>query len=158
MAGESAQREYERLRTHRKAVDARVLPWVLGIALVLAVASYYTIERYVPGVGFGGPILVLSLVIPFLGPSKRDTAWRRGATGERIVGAALDALEPRGCRTLHDRRMPRSRANLDHITITDGGLHGRCEALHRRDRCASGRPRRRRAGSVEAPPAGVAPT
>ena len=55
MAGESAQREYERLRAHRKAVDARVLPWVVGVALVLAVVSYVIIERYVPGLGFGGP-------------------------------------------------------------------------------------------------------
>lgn len=119
MAGESAQREYERLREHRRAVDARVLPWIVGVALVLAVGSYVVFERYAP-IGYVGPILVIGSLIPFFGPSQRETAWRRGAEGERIVGASLDALQARGCRTLHDRRMPRSRANLDHITAAPG--------------------------------------
>ena len=58
-----------------------------------------------------------------VGPSKREVAWGRGARGERIVGAALEALEPSSFRTLHDRRMPRSRANLDHITVADGRVY-----------------------------------
>lgn len=123
MAGESAQQRYEKLRANRKAVDRRVLPWVLGVALVLAGASYVAIERHVPGVGWAGPLVILSFVIPFLGPSRTEAAWRRGAEGERIVGRALDALEPRGVRSLHDRRMPRSRANLDHISVAAGRVY-----------------------------------
>jgi hypothetical protein len=120
VAGASAQHEYERRRARRKAVDRRVLPWVAIVAVVLLIVSYIVLENSVPGVGWGGPLLILALVIPFLGLSRQEVNWRRGAEGERIVGAALDALERSGFRSLHDRRMPRSRANIDHITVADG--------------------------------------
>lgn len=123
MAGESAQQRYERIRSRRRAVGRRVLPWILGVAILLAVASYLALENMVPGVGFVGPLVVLSLVIPVFGPSQQEVAWKRGAVGERIVGAALDALEHHGFRTLHDRRMPKSRANLDHIAVGDGVVY-----------------------------------
>lgn len=123
MAGESAQREFERIRRRRKDVDRRWLPGIVGVALALAVVSYVVLERKLPGVGFVGPLLVVSLTTPFFGPTQREVAWRRGAEGERIVGAALDALRPAGFHVLHDRRMPRSRANLDHVAIAAHGVY-----------------------------------
>jgi hypothetical protein len=123
VAGASAQREYERLRAHRKALDRRVLPWIGAFAVVLAVLSHAAIEHHLPGGGWVGPLLILSSCLPFLGPSRQEVNWRRGAEGERIVGAALDALEPVGFRSLHDRRMPRSRANIDHIAVMDGSVY-----------------------------------
>jgi hypothetical protein len=117
MAGESAEAEYRRLRERRRRVDRKVLPWVLAIAVILGVGSYLAIEAHVPGIGFVGPVLVLGLVLPMLGPTQRETAWRRGAEGERIVGAALDRLTSDGFEVLHDRRMPRSRANIDHLVV-----------------------------------------
>jgi hypothetical protein len=55
------------------------------------------------------------------GPSRRP-AWRSGAEGERAVGARLDALGGHGVLTLHDRRMPGSRANIDHIVVARSGI------------------------------------
>lgn len=38
--------------------------------------------------------------------------------GEQVVGARLDALAGDGLAVLHDRRIPRTRANLDHLVVT----------------------------------------
>ena len=50
------------------------------------------------------------------------TSWAKGAPGEETVGAHLDALAELGVRSLHDRRIPGSRANIDHIAISAGGV------------------------------------
>ncbi len=48
-------------------------------------------------------------------------AWERGASGERIVGARLDRIT--GIEVLHDRRIPGTRASIDHIAIGPGGVY-----------------------------------
>lgn len=46
--------------------------------------------------------------------------WRAGAIGESIVGQMLaDA----GVRTVHDRRVPGSDANIDHIAVAPSGVY-----------------------------------
>jgi hypothetical protein len=50
-------------------------------------------------------------------------AWAKGAAGERLVGDRLDGLLDHGVLTLHDRRRPGSRANIDHIAIAPGGIY-----------------------------------
>ena len=50
------------------------------------------------------------------------TSWAKGAPGEEKVGAHLDALAKQGVRALHDRRVPGSLANIDHIAISAGGV------------------------------------
>jgi hypothetical protein len=119
-AGSSAQREYERVRDVRRSVERRLLPKVLVGVLVLAAVGYVALDRILPGAGPIAPLLVVSAALSMLGPSSRERAWRRGAEGERLVGAALDRLEPHGWRVLHDRRMPRSRANVDHLVVGRG--------------------------------------
>jgi hypothetical protein len=47
-------------------------------------------------------------------------AWATGARGEEKLAAALDGIE--GLRVLHDRRVPRSSANIDHILIAPAGV------------------------------------
>jgi len=49
-------------------------------------------------------------------------AWDTGAEGEQVVGARLDSLVGDGLAVLHDRRIPRTRANLDHLVISRGGV------------------------------------
>jgi hypothetical protein len=49
-------------------------------------------------------------------------AWSIGAKGEEIVGRHLDDLASRGVDTLHDRRRPRSLANIDHVAIAPSGI------------------------------------
>lgn len=51
-------------------------------------------------------------------PPKQTKAWIRGADGERIVGKALDALVRDGrIEVLHDRVVPGTYSNFDHIVI-----------------------------------------
>jgi hypothetical protein len=47
-------------------------------------------------------------------------AWATGARGEEKFAAALDGID--GLRVLHDRRVPKSRANIDHIVIAPAGV------------------------------------
>jgi hypothetical protein len=49
-------------------------------------------------------------------------SWSTGADGEVIVGRSLDRLESKGVVTLHDRRVPGSRANIDHISVGPSGI------------------------------------
>ncbi|MDO9590440.1 MAG: nuclease-related domain-containing protein, partial [Microcella sp.] len=58
-----------------------------------------------------------------LSDEKQSTkAWSSGAAGEAAVGARLDGLASESIRVMHDRRIPRSKANIDHIVVTPGGV------------------------------------
>jgi hypothetical protein len=48
--------------------------------------------------------------------------WAQGARGERAVGQKLDELAGDDVIALHDRAIPNSRANIDHIAITPSGV------------------------------------
>ena len=102
VAGASARREYER----RKGNDERhAAEWkervhakhpVLG-GLMLAVAEE---------------------------PKHHGTrAWDVGAHGEEVFAASLDRLTDAGLYFLHDRRIPPTRANIDHIVIAPSGVY-----------------------------------
>lgn len=91
-AGASARREHER----RKARDEAALRDRWGRLGNVAVA---------------------------LSDERQSTAaWRSGAVGEETVGARLDRLATESTRVLHDRRVPRSRANIDHLVVTPAGV------------------------------------
>jgi hypothetical protein len=49
-------------------------------------------------------------------------AWAKGADGEQRVAASLDSLMTCGAVVLHDRQMPGSRANIDHIVVAPSGV------------------------------------
>ncbi|WP_460829483.1 nuclease-related domain-containing protein [Nocardioides hungaricus] len=49
-------------------------------------------------------------------------AWATGAVGEERLGARLDSLVSESVAVLHDRRIPGSKANIDHIAITAAGI------------------------------------
>lgn len=58
---------------------------------------------------------------PEIGPeSQATTAWKVGAEGERRVAEVL--AEAQGVEVLHDRRIPSSQANIDHIAIGPSGV------------------------------------
>jgi len=91
-AGSSARREYER----RKAKDEERLRQKWGKLGGIAVA---------------------------LSDEKQSTkAWATGADGEERLGARLDSLVSESIAVLHDRRIPGSNANIDHIAITRAGI------------------------------------
>lgn len=48
--------------------------------------------------------------------------WDQGAVGEEKVGAHLENARPQGIEVLHDRRIPGSRANIDHLVIAPTGV------------------------------------
>lgn len=55
-----------------------------------------------------------------LADEKQSTkAWEVGAIGEERLGTKLDALAAEGVAVLHDRRIPGSRANIDHLAVTE---------------------------------------
>lgn len=91
-AGASARREYER----RKAQDEERLRQKWGKLGGLAVA---------------------------LSDERQSTkAWATGAAGEERLGARLDSLASESVAVLHDRRIPGTKANIDHIVITQAGI------------------------------------
>jgi hypothetical protein len=50
-------------------------------------------------------------------------AWAVGSSGERRLGRYLQTLDDDSAViVLHDRRIPGTRANIDHIAVTSGGL------------------------------------
>jgi hypothetical protein len=64
-----------------------------------------------------------------LGPSAeekrlltQEKRWTTGARGEEMVAATLARRCP-DVPLLHDRRMPRSRANIDHIAVAASGVY-----------------------------------
>ncbi|MFW8744939.1 nuclease-related domain-containing protein, partial [Mesorhizobium japonicum] len=55
-------------------------------------------------------------------PRRSTEVWAQGAVGEQRVAAALDRLAEAGVVALHDRRVPGTRGNIDHIAITPWGV------------------------------------
>jgi hypothetical protein len=49
-------------------------------------------------------------------------AWAAGAQGEEWVGGNLERLLSNKALLLHDRRVPRTRGNIDHIAIAASGV------------------------------------
>jgi hypothetical protein len=147
MAGESAQREYERQRARRQervrrswrsiivaVVIAFAIGWLLPIGLMSVAMSM--IGSVAPGgdqsfsVHVPPPVVSLAMGLAFaaraatmlLAPTRTELAWGKGAQGERVVGAALDALSNDAVRVMHDRLIPGSRANIDHVAVTPAGV------------------------------------
>lgn len=56
-------------------------------------------------------------------PPSSTQVWLKGAAGERRVADVIDALAPQDVYALHDRGVPRSRANIDHVAITASGVY-----------------------------------
>jgi Nuclease-related domain len=92
-AGASARRRYERLHEQRQQAARDQL-----------------------GKRLGGLYLSLS------SEPQTTVAWAQGARGERLLGEYLEKLhDDETVVVLHDRRIPGSRANVDHIAVTRSG-------------------------------------
>lgn len=50
-------------------------------------------------------------------------AWDTGAIGEERLGARLSEFASDALRILHDRRIPGTRANIDHLAVTPTGVY-----------------------------------
>jgi Nuclease-related domain len=92
VAGASARRRYERLHGRREQ-DAREKFGRLG-GLYLALTN----------------------------DPQSTVAWAQGSRGERLLGEHLEKIQDdRVAIVLHDRRIPGTRANIDHIAVTRSG-------------------------------------
>ena len=93
-AGASAAREYDRRKTNRETRIRSEHPRL------------------------GGVILALS------DEPQHQRAWDRGCRGEEAVAEALERRTSDGAAVLlHDRRIPGSRANIDHIAVAPSGVY-----------------------------------
>lgn len=65
----------------------------------------------------------LAGLILALSPDPRSTtSWATGASGEETIGRSLNKLRDEGIAVLHDRRVPGSKANIDHIVVSPAGV------------------------------------
>jgi hypothetical protein len=92
-AGASARREFERRKTAREERIRAKHPKLGG--LILAISE----------------------------DPQSTTAWNTGALGEEKLGGGLNSLAGDTIRLLHDRRLPRSKANIDHLAVTPTGVY-----------------------------------
>ncbi|QKE83183.1 nuclease-related domain-containing protein [Arthrobacter sp. NEB 688] len=92
VAGASARREFERRKAKREEGIRTRHPKLGG--LILAVTD----------------------------DPQSTRAWDTGAIGEELLGKGLDGQAGDTVRLLHDRRIPCTRANIDHIAVTAHGV------------------------------------
>ena len=65
----------------------------------------------------GGLILALS------DDPQTTRAWGVGAVGEQVVARSLEKWANEHVRVLHDRRIPRTKANIDHLAVAPSGVY-----------------------------------
>lgn len=75
-----------------------------------------------PAVGFAVLVVVLVLAAGAVFVPSATAAWGAGAEGEQRTGGALEQLKAEGFVILHDRAIPGSSANIDHIVIGPPGI------------------------------------
>ncbi|KGN39884.1 hypothetical protein N801_18195 [Knoellia aerolata DSM 18566] len=92
-AGASARREFERRKAKREERIRTKHPKLGGLMLAVSEEQQST------------------------------TAWDIGALGEEKLGKGLNRLASDRLRLLHDRRIPRSTANIDHLAVTASGVY-----------------------------------
>lgn len=63
------------------------------------------------------------LILSFTDDPQSTSAWHTGAVGEERLGHRLDELGSETLCLLHDRRIPGTRANIDHLAVTPSGIH-----------------------------------
>lgn len=91
-AGASAQREYERRKSKREQRVRTAHPRIGGFLLAVTDDPQST------------------------------KAWATGAAGEMVLGRRLDGLANDTTFVLHDRRVPPTKANIDHIVVSSSGV------------------------------------
>jgi hypothetical protein len=124
-AGASAEREFKRRRARHAARIRSARPEIIvrgavvaaiGLGLVVATPASWAL--------LGLALLfvaVVTTVAPLVVLPQHVSAWDTGGEGERLTAAALESLLNDGFVVFHDRRIPMSVGNIDHIVV---GLTG----------------------------------
>lgn len=63
------------------------------------------------------------LILALTDDPQSTKAWDTGALGEERLGNRLNDLASDSLRVLHDRRIPGTRANIDHIAVAPTGVY-----------------------------------
>lgn len=145
--GQSAQREYERRRRRERDVVRQRRSFAIGLVAAAAIATYVAVQvvaavvngyisKHTSGASHhpftassAHGIGLLLAVVASVGmarsvwmPRQTTTSWSSGAVGERAVGARLASVSSKGVIAVHDRLIPGSRANIDHIAVGPSGI------------------------------------
>ena len=123
-AGASARAEYlRRTARHAERVQEWIRVWFLvalgislsGIAIMIASPEW---RLFGAAVTLFGVVWLAERVVNPLS----TRVWRIGAEGEEATARLLAELEPDGYLVFHDLRIPRSRANIDHLVVGPTGV------------------------------------
>jgi hypothetical protein len=118
-AGSSASEQYEVEKTLARRRRAEVAGWAVVVvaALVVAVRVGQPGDRLV-----AAGVAVLAAAVGWVRRPRPDPGrWLRGAAGEIATAGILERL-PRRWVVLHDRRLPGTRTNVDHLVIGPRGV------------------------------------
>ena len=146
--GGSAQREFERRRNREKQAAQRQRPIRFSFVAAAAIGGYIAVQ-IVAGIlngtlrahtttpikpplppptahGLGILFAVIagtSMARALWGRRQSTYSWASGAKGERTVAVRLAQLSSKGVLSIHDRRIPGSKANVDHIAVGPSGIY-----------------------------------
>jgi hypothetical protein len=122
-AGASAQARFERERaTHRAWLRATLAASLATAAVVMATAFFAVapFNTWLASASAAAAGLACLFVCTRLPAEARY--WNKGASGEKRTATYLEPLLKRGFVVFHDRQLPGSRANIDHIAIGPTGV------------------------------------
>jgi hypothetical protein len=123
VAGASAQARFERQRAdYRAGLRATLASSLATGALVMATVFFVVapINPLLASLGAAVAGVFCLFVVSRLPVEARY--WDKGARGERKTASYLEPLLKRGFVILHDRELPGSKANIDHIAIGPTGI------------------------------------
>ena len=66
--------------------------------------------------------LLAPLVLRFGAEPQHAANWRKGAKAEVLIGSNLEDLYADGMGVLHDRRIPGTKYNVDHLVVSSAGV------------------------------------
>ena len=122
--GGSARRTYERRRANDDARRAdRFAPALFRAAF--AGTLVYAMTALTWGSSLAGVLAVsvaLVITLKAILPRQSTIAWATGAEGEEATARVLDPLAHDGYVIFHDRKIPFSPANIDHLVIGPTGV------------------------------------
>lgn len=109
--------------TRALVTEADALPLIDGVAGASAVAEHQRRhdkrrERVTTRHPRAGRLLLAVFDDP-----QTTQAWAKGAVGEQQLGAMLAKIAGPELRVLHDRGIPGSRANIDHLIVAPTGVY-----------------------------------
>lgn len=121
-AGASARQVAEAARTAERAAQHHRAKTALPVTAVCALT--FGAAAAVATVWQAGLVVALAIAAYGIRQTYRraDNSWAKGAAGEVATARLLAPLTRRGYAVLHDRAVPGSRANLDHLVIGAAGV------------------------------------